>query len=618
MLLQPLSDLRGEINRLMIAGSRFANNDPRLQKLLPIFQKMGEKAPVFQKIAGNIESLLKAPTTASAEHLTALSTLLYAVLYTQGKSIVEGEITAQAPLMNIDEVKTPLTYLELQPTITALTTTGSGRYEIIHDAFTRGLIHDVRLYTYIARGIEDKYSEIADYIKENIIPAIGAPLIPFLLQDFALVDDKANAARIEILDQLGHSLPDDLIQTIMDGNDAKLQVALIPSLSRDPQYLPLLLDAAKSKKKATKEAALIGLARSQTTDAWQYIMNIFHSVKNAATLALLTTALRPLDNLRGCDDEIMVPLKEAIHELASFQWHDDYKKTAGLFETISAYVQIFYEKNNATLTDLVMQFSTQLNEYNAQKSGKKSAPAFKEFTEQFDTLQITIALYFAHLQLAEDDSMFEPTIEAIHLQDHYAKLQFINHLYGSRTKVHFIYRALTNLFKADELLHFTNHLDFLMTYNGTSPFADEIQSRYYITYSSYITLPDPHYADPRWADYFYDYCSTKEFLVVLRSAYGKRGYNTHNAMNILALLNALEPKNSPRMNDLLQEFIRFLSYDKIGPIFAYLEERMGKAAHPIILKKIDAEIERIANRTSPDTLAMNAIQQRITAQSQPE
>ena len=131
MLLQPLSDLREEINRLMIAGSRFANNDPRLQKLLPIFEKMGEKAPVFQKISGHIEALLKAPTTESAEHLTALSTLLYAVLYTQGKSNVEGDITDQVPMMNIDAVKTPLTYLELQSTIEALTTTGSGRYEII-------------------------------------------------------------------------------------------------------------------------------------------------------------------------------------------------------------------------------------------------------------------------------------------------------------------------------------------------------------------------------------------------------------------------------------------------------------------------------------------------------
>lgn len=618
MLLQPLSDLREEINRLVIAGSRFANNDPRLQKLLPVFEKMGEKAPVFKKIAANIDALLTAPTTESAEHLTALSTLLYAVLYTQGKSNVEGDITDQVPMMNIDTVKTPLTYLELQPTIEALTTTGSGRYEIINDAFNRGLIHDVRLYSYIARGIEDKYSEIADFIKNNVIPAIGTPLIPFLLQDFECVDNKSNALRIELLDELGYALPDKMIQTIMNGNDAKLQVALIPSLSRDEQYLPLLFDAAKSKKKAIKEAAFIGLARSQTTEAWDFIMDTFRNLKNSATLALLLSALRPLESLRGSDEEIMQPLQNALQTLTTFPWQEDYKKATELFTIVSTYVQIFHHKDNATLTELLIQFSHTLNQHNAQKSGKKSDTAFKEFTEQFDALQINIALYFAHLDLSESDPMFDQIIQAIHLQDHYAKLQFINHLYSGQATQHFIYRAFTHLFKDDDLLYFTNHLDYLITKHEVSPFADEIHGRFYVICSGYITTPNPYYTDPRWADYFYHYCTTKEFLVILRSAYSSRGYNAYQAHDLLALLNGVEPRPSQRMNELLQELLKFLTFEQLGLIFTYLEERMGKAAHPIILAKIDEEIQRLANHASPTTEQLNSIKQRILAQSQPE
>ena len=43
--MKPLYDLQQELNRLFIAGSKFAKNDPRLQKHIPILKKLGEKLP---------------------------------------------------------------------------------------------------------------------------------------------------------------------------------------------------------------------------------------------------------------------------------------------------------------------------------------------------------------------------------------------------------------------------------------------------------------------------------------------------------------------------------------------------------------------------------------------
>ena len=51
IIMKPLYDLQQELNRLFIAGSKFAKNDPRLQKHVPILKKLGEKAPVFNKLA---------------------------------------------------------------------------------------------------------------------------------------------------------------------------------------------------------------------------------------------------------------------------------------------------------------------------------------------------------------------------------------------------------------------------------------------------------------------------------------------------------------------------------------------------------------------------------------
>ena len=55
MKIQVLSDLNTEINRLFVAGGKYAKGDARVAKLLPTLQKMGEKAPTMKRLAGRPE-----------------------------------------------------------------------------------------------------------------------------------------------------------------------------------------------------------------------------------------------------------------------------------------------------------------------------------------------------------------------------------------------------------------------------------------------------------------------------------------------------------------------------------------------------------------------------------
>lgn len=615
MLLQPLSDLRTEVNRLMIAGSRFAHHDPRLQKLLPIFEKMGEKAPIFKKIAEHIHTLVNAETQDSAAHLTALSTLLYAVLYTQGKSEINGEQTSPQPILDIETLKTPLTYLELAPTITALNTTGSGRYEIITDAYARGLIHDVRLYSHIARGIEDKYADIADEVVETIIPAIGAPMIPFLLADLTLVDNKGNARRIELLDQLGHTFTDEWIDNILNGKATKLQVALMPALSRNLHHLDHLLAAAKSQKKALKEAAYLGLARSPLPEAWDFLMAAFNTQK-LSTLELMANTLQSITDLRGDDATFLAPLLTQIEALSTFEWSEDYGKTADIFRHINAYVRIFDHIYYPELIEHLISFSQQLNDYEGQRSQKQGDANFKPFSEEFDRLQSSIARYFGELRLPEDHPDFERTLNAVLIQDHYARRLFIENMRHLSFCPHFIYRAFKQLYPMDQVINFANILCYLIDSVDNSPYTDGIAPRFYVLYQYALTAPNPQYADPRWADDLYDFCSTQEFLMMLRSNYTKRGQNAHNAFDVLALLHGLEPKDSPRMIECLTHMMHYLSYDKMGTIFAYLEERMGSAkAAPRIIEKINAEFARLGKKPQGSVEYLANLTQRAAAQN---
>ena len=612
-LLQPLVDLQTEINRLMIAGSRFASNDPRLAKLLPIFQKMGEKAPVFQKIASNIETLLKSTDNESAGRLTELSTLVYAVLYTQGKSAMDGDETASQPMMDIQTIQTPLTYLELEPTITALSTTGSGRYEILTTAIDQGLIHDVRLYAYIARAIEDKYSEIAERIIKDVIPAIGAPMIPFLLKDVTMADTKGNAMRIEILDRLGASLSEDMITEIMNSNATKLQVALVPSLSRDPKYLPILMAAVKGKKKAVKEAAFIGLARTQSPEAWTFLLESFQKVKTYTALEVISNALEPLDHLNGYEAQLIIPLRSAITTLTTFDWSEDYNRTSELMAAISLYIRMFYHVHDDDFIQWMMDLSELLHAHPSPKKDKDSSAEFKIFKKQFNLLQWQIALTFALLRLPENDPKFETTLHAIHIENHYSKLNLLREMNLRKVEPHFIYRTMKLLPSPNEggLLHFIHHLDFLMLRDGFLDHPDEIYANFFITHHCFKTVPNPESCDPRWADYLYEFCSTQQFLLWLHTPNEKRAYTVSGAFCVLSLFNAIEPKDSTRLPQLYERFINYLHYEKLGTLFVHLEERIGKAAHPIILAKADAEINRLENRASPGTKHMNFIKERI-------
>ena len=149
--MKPLYDLQQELNRLFIAGSKFAKNDPRLQKHIPILKKLGEKAPVFNKLAQEVESLLQVESTQAAEKLLNVATLLYSVLYTQGVTIeAETEKSEQVPTIALADVNTTYSYLQLKPVLQALTESKSGRLEVLKDAFERKLFDDSRTYGYLS------------------------------------------------------------------------------------------------------------------------------------------------------------------------------------------------------------------------------------------------------------------------------------------------------------------------------------------------------------------------------------------------------------------------------------------------------------------------------------
>lgn len=339
--MKPLYDLQQELNRLFIAGSKFAKNDPRLQKYIPILKKLGEKAPVFNKLAQEVEALLQVESQQSAEKLLNVSTLLYSVLYTQGV-IIQAEATKalQEPNVSIADVNTTYSYLQLKPVLQALTQSNSGRLEVLKDAFERGIFKDSRTFGYLSYALADKYTELADYVLQTIIPTCGQAMLPFLLSDFRLEDRTENVRRLRLLYQLGYTEMDSLTDKIFGESLPNLQAEAISIIAerKDTQTENFIMSLTGDKNKLVREASYKALAILGTQRSIDKLLALYETNKakgNAKALA------------------------EAISLLAIPSHYQPFLKK--VYEQFNILLSIEKTDNNAAVTNAFERFAIDLN-----------------------------------------------------------------------------------------------------------------------------------------------------------------------------------------------------------------------------------------------------------------
>ncbi|MGG6310765.1 HEAT repeat domain-containing protein [Paenibacillus macerans] len=261
-----LFELNEEIRRLYIAGSDLASGDYRLKRMVPTFQQLGERAPVFKKLAEGIESLITGDGEAdSAQRLQDINLLLQSVLRTQGKGAAEGEtvMLQNKPV----SLKTGRSYRKLSPVRTALTSRGGGRYEIIAEAYREGLFQDLRLLPFAMEALNDPYAEIADFAMTYILPSYDSAIVPHLTRSFEPAGGKTEARKLTVIAMCGgeQALPV-LYEAAVSGSD-EVRTTAIRLLAGHAEYEQALLDFSRDKKKSIREAAYQALADSHSTSA---------------------------------------------------------------------------------------------------------------------------------------------------------------------------------------------------------------------------------------------------------------------------------------------------------------------------------------------------------------
>jgi hypothetical protein len=290
-----------EVRRLSIAGSTLAVGDFRIKKLIAPLEQAGAQVPVFAQVAKAIAELVNGKEAESATRLLALSTLLNAILYTQGQTGTDGSF-GDLELCATRRFSTRTSARALKPLITALTNAGAGRFEIVRSACERGAFNDLRLIDPAIQALGDNYPELAELVAEKILPGYGPGIVPRLKMGFELKGKKSDARRLKVMHRLDPAGTLDLCKTALEDGTAEVKAAAIECLAQHEACLPLVLEQAKSKNKTLRATALEVLAEHDRPE----IVTLFTELIKGKALDLLARAFRAVRNrqvLRSLLDE---------------------------------------------------------------------------------------------------------------------------------------------------------------------------------------------------------------------------------------------------------------------------------------------------------------------------
>ena len=567
MRLQPLYDLQQEINRLFIAGSKFAKGDLRLQRQIPVFKKLGEKAPVFTKIATDMEELIQTDTRQSAEKLMALSALLYSILYTQGETVdTDAELRDQEPLIALDDVNTGFSYLQLRPVILALSTSNQGRLEVLKDARKRGLFSDSRTFQYLDLALADKYGELADYVEKIIIPDVGKPMLPFLHQSFQYVDKTEHVRRLRILEKLSSAEIPQMTERILSGSLPLLQAETVLILAKDPANEELIMKLAGDKNKLVREAAYNALAKLDTKNALERLKDLYIQAKDKVQQLPAIVSALAASKLPYFFDEIFEQVNDTFEAFISLDKKTDDKVLAGAFEKFTIMLRVLCGKTMPQVDEFYVHILSNRPFFELLKAKKTLLSA------QVSNMMRSISQSLEERGNEEAVRFYDMHMDRI-IQSEWNDILWSS--YFSMTEClkwpkEKIYDRFYPAYKKGNLQIIS--LFFVFTENK--------YYNYYTNNEDWVVYVDR--IDKRWIDVMYDVFD------------GKQKWDSYHHQALI-LLDACEEPASKKFNKLLQSILKYTQISVQINIFRYLMKRSLSDKFDIIYSTLEKQPKNTDN-----------------------
>ena len=355
-----LNQVYDETRRLTIAGSSLAVGDFRMKKLIDPLKKSGQKAPVFAKIADQIEQLVDGTEKDSPQALLDLSSLVLAVLYTQGATGVKGKATAIDSL-DVGISTTQVSSRVLKPVLEALSTTGSGRLEAVREAYDRGAFSDLRLVNPAINAMDDVYPELADFMADNVLPKFGPAIVPMIKDRIDIKGRAGHVRRLKLLYQLDPKLARPIVEQAFENGSKEMKIAALGCLGDSKDDLPHLMDQVKARAKDVRRVVFGRLINFTGKD----VEEAFTKALSGADVELVAEPISRSTN-KKLVAVAQSQTQACFDDLLSIK---DKKKKAALGNRLDILLECFRGRKEKTTAELLMAMFSKRSQLMSAPSG---------------------------------------------------------------------------------------------------------------------------------------------------------------------------------------------------------------------------------------------------------
>lgn len=346
-----LHQIYDETRRLAVAGSATAPGDFRLKKLIDPLKQAGTKAPVFAKLAESANAIINANEQTAPDALLELLGLATAIRYTQGETGLPGKLEplgVKIPLARPTELGARV----LQPLLQALRTTGSGRFEVVQDADTRGVFKDLRLILPAIAGLDDPYPEIAELMAKTIIPeSFGPAIAPYVKAGYDPKGNKGSARRLQLLHRFDAAGTRELVMQALENGSKEVRVAALSCLGMHSDDVHILIEQSFAKAQDVRIASYYGLSQMESEEA-------INSLRKTMAGKELVHAWRPLAASKG-PRLLHAILAEFKKELAELMALKDKKEISAKIERLGFFLHTLHERTDKDAEAMVLELFAQ-------------------------------------------------------------------------------------------------------------------------------------------------------------------------------------------------------------------------------------------------------------------
>ena len=268
MNLRPLYDVKERLEQAAIAGVGLLAEDFRLSRAAEQLKPLAGASPVFGKIDAGLTQLLSAPAGERSGLLLDVLALVDAVAYTQGQTGATGDLV---PLPAGGGQYQELSYSQLSPLLTALTSTGGGRMELVKSAWEDHpeFFTDYRILPAVVDGLGDSYGEVST-LCANILKEMGPAVLPLLREGFDPAGKKEMAHRVEVIAAVEGAEATPWLREILTQAKGGVRTAVIFALGKDGANVPVLLELARTERGKSRDTVLLALSEQEGREVREF------------------------------------------------------------------------------------------------------------------------------------------------------------------------------------------------------------------------------------------------------------------------------------------------------------------------------------------------------------